>query len=219
MFTHKRKLVTVALGATLLVSLAACSTAETEPEETVAAEPVPTSEATSTPTTDAGQVNLLPLLEGVPETTPAGWSAGACDRLSFNAPAGWLLDADEATIKVYLDPSMKALEGPIADGSQAVEKTVAFRCGYDKTDWNGSWQAEEGAESYRLDIPGAQYAGVLINHLDATEMNMTIPGQVIEGSFQIVTPERDYYGVAFTLPANDASYEVIRQVASGISIG
>ncbi|TFD32709.1 hypothetical protein [Cryobacterium cryoconiti] len=218
MFTVTRTLLTVALSASLLVSLAACSAPTTAAP---AAEKPSAATATPTPTVAPAGVDALPLLAGLTATAPAGWEPGSCAALNFAGPAGWeRVDQPDARI-LFQNNAEPSLTHTVDGQEEYLVQSVMFSCGLPKTEWDGEWSSGEGTESYRLDVAGATYSAVIVwpvvNY--QAEGYGDIPGDFFKAEIQIVTPEQDYFTALFTLPANDNAYNVVAQVASGLSVG
>ena len=221
MFTHKRKLFTVALSATLLVSLTACSAPEAPETPKADSSAAPTASPTTEPAPPA-QVDELTVLDGVTDAIPEGWPVGSCGGLNFASPAGWTSGYPIENSVSFNNEAEPALEVVDADETRQLGQTIAFWCNPEKSEWDGGWEETEGKESYRLDIPGAEYSAVTIG-LEQDTQNVEdialIPGDFLKATIHVITAEKDYFYVDFFLPQNDNSQNLIRQVAGTLSIG
>lgn len=217
MFDQKKNLLAAALSAALLVTLAACSAPApaTSPLKDSTAAPAASATPTPTPDTSTADVDLLPYLDGVADAAPDGWSAGSCAGLTYAYPAGWTF-TPEPTYQMFENEAEPALATTSEVSTDTLSQTITLSCG-GKSDWDGSWDGTD-AESYRLDIKGAKYAAVLVQpHLSAADVYMD--GEYFNASIQILTSEQDYFEVGLTLPANGKGYDMVRAVASSLSIG
>ncbi|WP_129590499.1 hypothetical protein [Cryobacterium aureum] len=203
----------------LLLSVAACSAPETE----TASESAPIATATPTATTapESMPVDLLPLLDGVAAAAPEGWVAGTCEGLSFSSPADWEDASFNAGVRSFINYAEAALIVENPERSTSLGQSIAFACEGEKTDWYGGWDAEDGTESFRLDVSGAAYAAIKVTPLkpyNETTEGVTLSGTIFDARIHLVTPDMDYYTVTLTLPANNSAYDLVRQVASSLNL-
>jgi hypothetical protein len=214
MFHHRKNLIAAALGAVLLLSMTACTSADTDP----------------TPAPSATDVDGLPLLSGFDDEAPVGWTPGSCRALSFAVPPAWQLNESSSydDQKVFDNPAVASLVG--LDGVGVLPERVRFNCEDEPSIWNGEPEpseeflsqdvAADAVETYRLDIPGAEHAVIWIAPKTGTGDSKTVePGQEFS-SAQIlaVAPDGGYFTVYLGLATGEASSEIIRGVASSLSI-
>jgi hypothetical protein len=224
MFTHRnlRRLPVAALGAALLVSLAACTPATPGTR--------PTTDASWTPAPGATGTNLLPPLDGVDAGAFEGWIPGACGDLSFAYPDEWDLSTRASTDgqKVYNNPALVVLTGEGDPG--ILPAMIRVNCDEEPGLWNGEAAASEellgqdvapeDIDAYRLDVSGAEHAAVWVAPETGTGSATNVdPGQrYISAQILAAAPDGRYFTVFITLPTEDASYDVIRGVAASLSI-
>jgi len=208
---------TIALGGALLLALGACSTSGAASPKPEGAAAVPATTATPTPTASEAAVDLLPLLDGVVDVAPDGWVPGSCDAMNYASPAGWTSLMSDTKYQQFQDEANPALQETVDEVNNALSQTIVFSCGT-TTKWDGTWDGS-GAESHRLDVPGAKYAAILAHPHSPPPVGTELSGTYFDATIQMVTADGNYYDVQFTIPDNDGAYDVVRAVASGLSIG
>jgi hypothetical protein len=221
-FTHKQGLLTGALGAMLLISVTACTPLATNTPLSGSATPTPPAGATGT--------DLLPSLDGVNAEASAGWTTTTCGDLSFAHPADWdfSTSASNAHQKVFTNSALVVLEGEGDPG--ILPASIRVNCDEEQSPWNGETDASDeflsqdvevdDVQFYRLDVPGAEHAAVWVAPETGTGSSTAVdPGQTFT-SAQIlaVAPDGRYFTVFIALPSGNASNDVIRGVASSLSV-
>jgi hypothetical protein len=224
MFTHRSlyRLPVAALAAALLVSLAACTPASTGTR--------PTTDASWTPSPGATGTDSLPPLDGVDAGAFEGWTPGACGDLSFAYPADWDLSTRASTDdqKVYNNPALVILRGEGDPG--ILPAIIRVNCDEETAPWNGEADASEefssqdvaveDIEAYQLDVPGAEHSAVWVAPETGTGSSTSVdPGQhFMSAQIFALAPDGHNFTVFIGLPADDASYDVIRGVAASLRI-
>jgi len=202
MFTHKKTVLSSALGAMVLLLVTACT-------------PAPTDE--------------LPSLDGVGPETSAGWTTETCRDLTFARPEDWVLSERGSTAaqRVFENPHVAALEG--IDDSGILPENFRVNCDVVPLPWDGGDEPSEeflgegvaldDVDYSALDVPGAEHAAVWVDSKTSTASSETAePDEFTTAQIIAVTPDGRYFTVFFALPTNAASAEIIDGVASSLSI-
>lgn len=223
-----RNIIGIAAVAALLPALAACSTgtetpapAETsavstpvEETETATAAPAPTAAAVDpkAPGEIQGGVAALatlPLPSGVPE----GWQSLTLQNLSIAIPSTFtvspLATPDTLSYEDLVNkaaPDANEAEGVLSSPQIFSVQTVA------NSSWDGSWKNPEGAESFKLEIPGAAYAAAYCSEEGLGEVNVSILICRIEAKGQDST---NYVVDMYTQSGN---MDLVKQIAGTMSI-
>jgi hypothetical protein len=225
--TPVRSIRTIGVTLALSLALSACSApANSTPKDETSASAAPAVSATPTasvaPTASEAPAASPPAdqgpqaLDGVPTAAPEGWTAGTCNGLNLATPSGWTVEGDAVHLGVFnLDePAVTVGTG---DAAQVIPQTIFFGCN-GKWDWDGSWQTDESADFYELNVEGMEFASVSVHPHASAQDRALIDGEFFEATIRLVTPEQDYYTIAFTLPVDGRGLDFVREVVSSLSV-
>lgn len=226
-----RNIIGIAAVAALLPALAACSTGTETPapaetsavsapvEETATATPTPTAAAPvaldpKTPGQIQGGVaslTNLPIPSGVPES----WQVLNLKNLTIAAPSTFTVSplATPDTLS-YEDLVNRAIaDVPTPDGGIMSSPQIFSVQTGTNSDWDGQWKNPEGAESYKLEIPGAVFAAVYCS--EATLGGEGGPSQL---NCRIEAKGQDSTVYVVDLYTQSGNLEYVKQVAGTMSI-
>jgi len=183
--------------------------------------------STPTPRSTVTDVDLLPL-GGAGADAAAGWTKESCEGLSFARPADWSLYVEASTPRqsVFQNPDVAALESTNAG---ILAENFRVNCDVVPLAWTGGSEASEefktqgvpteDIEVFSLDVPGAEKAALWVaSETGANSTNIAPPGTFTSAQIIVLTPDGTYYTVFFALPDGDTPYDIIRGVASSLSV-
>jgi len=227
MFAQLRRPLVLVIAASLVLAVTACSAPASQPSPgaTTGSDGSTEGEPSPSATGTEGKVDSLPLFEGVTDSAPQGWVAGACEALSFATPPGWFPMQTQEFDLAYDNGQNWALSVTDDVSTRSIPQIISVWCTPEKATTSAEWDGDigdlEGAEWSRLDVEGALYSAVVVRpRVDTvTDGTPSVPGDIFTAEIRILTDDGVFYGVNFILPASDTSYEMVRQVASSIDIG
>ncbi|WP_146086506.1 hypothetical protein [Rathayibacter sp. AY1D1] len=223
---RRRTIIVTLISIGVATSLSACSSGSSTLPETAAS--TSSSSASASPKPSASPVETarpavfdLAPLTGFTAELPTGWKpvTSPDGALRFGVPAGYIesysgSEGDESDQGYASDPSTAEYTGAAIAGSSSPGVFASINLQqFTSSPWDGSWAG--GAEqSYRLDVPGAEYAAMAVHTNDGTSFGSEpFPEAVIS----IQAPSGAYYQLTIG-PPKGAADSRFREVAGTLSI-
>lgn len=177
----------------------------------------------ATPTRTAAPVEALDPLDGVEAGLPEGWQRveSPDGGLTLGVPASWHVGYETAagvgtqSSRGWVPPESTefAWKGTVGDtGSPGVSTTISITSDPAGT-WDGSWEGT-AEQSYRSEVPGAQFVGIAVNTNDGSEMQS---GPYQEATISILADTGTQYTLTVLPPQGDDGTR-IRQVVGSLEI-